>query len=428
MLRRLVSATVLILAAAAAQKPSSDSPPSSPTQPNTYTLPPEKLQKAIDYANARNRLHFIGVAWGIVTIAGVLAWRVAPRFRDWAQTASGRPLAQAFVFAPFLLLIDVLILPIDIYRQRLARIYDQSIQGWGSWLWDWSKGEAIGLIIAVFGIWIMYEVIRRSRRHWWFYFWLLSVPVILFFQFITPVLIEPMFFKFEPLATRQPALVADIQKVVARGGLDIPPAHMFEMNASEKVKSLNAYVSGIGASKRVVVWDTTIKRMTPAQTLFVFGHEMGHYVLGHMWILIATMCLSALISLFVGSRAMEWMLAHWGDRWGVKAIDDLASLPVLMLAVTVLGFLGEPVLNSFSRVLEHDADVYGLEVIHGLVPNSSEVGATSFQILGEVALADPNPEEFIKFWLYNHPSVADRMRFASEYDPWSTGQRPKYVP
>src|SRR5262249_13573714 len=154
---------------------------------------------------------------------------------------------------------------------------------WRSWFWDWTKGELITVIVGVFAVWILYSIIRRSPRRWWFYFWLVATPMIVFLMFLEPVMVEPLFYKFEPLAEHQPALVARIQKVVARGGLDIPPDRMYEMNASEKLKSLNAYVTGIGASKRVVVWDNTIEKLTPDQILSVFGHEMGHYVLDHVW-------------------------------------------------------------------------------------------------------------------------------------------------
>jgi STE24 endopeptidase len=394
----------------------------------TYTLPPDKLAKAIAYAAARNRLHFIAVAYGILVLIALLAWRVAPRLRNIAEGATRRRILQAYIFAPLLLLtIDALELPISLYGHHLSLEFDQSIQGWGSWFWDWSKGELLTFALAGVAIWVLYAAMRRSPRRWWFYFWLASVPMVVFLMFIEPIAIEPMFFKFEPLAARQPALVAAIEKVTARGGLEIPRDRMFEMKASEKLKSLNAYVTGIGASKRVVVWDNTIEKMNTGQTLFVFGHEMGHYVLGHVWIGIGAALVGILIFLLVAFFAMGWTLERYSTRWEIRGVSDWASLPVLLLALAVFGFLSEPVSSSFSRVLEHNADIYGLEVIHGIVPNSSEEAANAFQILGEVSLDDPNPSPFIEFWLYDHPSVGQRVRFASEYDPWATGHAPKYV-
>ena len=387
----------------------------------TYTLPPDKLAKAIAYATARNRLHFIAAAYGILALAGLLAWKLAPRLRNLAQSASRRRIVQAYIFAPLLLLaIDVLELPVSLYGHHLSLKFEQSIQGWGSWFWDWTKGELLSFALAGVLVWILYAVIRRSPRRWWFYFWLAAVPIVVFLMFIEPLAIEPLFFKFEPLAAKQPALVAEIGKVVARGGLEIPPDRMYEMNASEKLNSLNAYVAGIGASKRVVVWDNTIRKMTSGQILFVFGHEMGHYVLGHIWIGIAAASLGILVFLFLAYHTMRLALPP-------EAVADWASLPVLLLVLAVFGFLAEPLSSSFSRMLEHNADVYGLEVIHGIVPNSAEEAANAFQILGEVSLDDPDPSRFIEFWLYDHPSIAERVRFASQYDPWGAGQPPKYV-
>ncbi len=394
----------------------------------TYTLPPDKLAKAVAYAAARNRLHFIDAEYGVALLVALLSLKVAPRFRDWAERVSRRRIVQAYIVAPLILLaVDVLSLPLSLYGHHLSLEYEQSVQGWGSWFWDWTKGELIGVLLTGVLLWILYAVIRRSPTSWWFYFWLAALPIVLFFQFITPVLIEPLFFRFEPLQAKQPTLVAEIQKVVARGGLEIPVKRMYEMNASEKLNSLNAYVAGIGASKRVVVWDTTIRKMTTPEILFVFGHEMGHYVLGHMWLLIASTCFTLLIMLFLGFHAMHWALARWGGRWAIRGIDDWASLPVLLLAVAVFGFFAEPIQSSFSRMLEHQADVYGLEVVHGIVPDSQQAAAEAFQILGEVGLSDPNPSPFIKFWLYDHPPVSERVRFSSEYDPWGKGEQPQYV-
>jgi len=425
MLHRLLLLAALMAAAAAGQTPT---PVEAPREIRTYRLPPDKLQKAIRYSHARNRMHFVGAAWGILVLAGILATRVAPRLRNLAEAASRRRILQAYIFAPLLFLVmDVASLPVDLYQHHLSLEFDQSIQGWPSWFWDWTKGELIGYLLAGVVVWILYGAMRRSPRRRWFYFGLATVPIAVFLMFVAPVLIDPLFFRFEPLARTQPALVAEIGKVVARGGLEIPPGRMFEMRASEKLKSLNAYVTGIGASKRVVVWDTTIQKMSTGETLFVFGHEMGHYVLGHVWMGIGATCAMILAALFLGYHAMRRALGRWGGRWGIRGVEDWASLPLMLAVAAVLGFLSEPATNAFGRMLEHNADIYGLEVIHGIVPDSAQAAASSFQILGEVGLSDPDPSPFIEFWLYDHPSVSDRVRFAAEYDPWSGGRQPKYV-
>jgi STE24 endopeptidase len=413
--------TAALVVAARAQSPGSNV--------ETYSLPPDQLQRAIAYARARHVLYFAGTAWGFAILGLVLALHLGPRYRNWAEAATRKRILQAYLFAPLLLLtVDLLELPVSMYAHRLAVAYDQSIQPWGSWFWDWTKGELLQFAVAGVVLWILYAVIRRSKRRWWFWFWLAALPMVVFLMFVEPLVIEPMFYDFQPLARKQPALVDQMEKVVARGGLAIPPDRMFEMNASAKLKAVNAYVAGIGASKRVVVWDTTIQKMTTPEILFVFGHEMGHYVLGHIWLGMGLAAGGILISLFLAYHGMTRALARWGGRWGIRGLDDWASLPVLLLAISILGFFGQPVSNYFSRVMEHNADIYGLEVIHGIVPDSSQAAARGFQKLGEISLDDPNPSRFIEFWMYDHPSTRDRVRFAAEYDPWTKGGHPKYVP
>ncbi len=397
------------------------------SQTPAYTLPPDKYEKAVAFSRAKYRLYFVDAAYGVVILLLLLNWRVAPKYRDWAERVSRFRFVQAWVFAPlFLLTVAVLGLPTEIYRQWLSLKYEQSIQGWGSWSLDWAKGQLIGMIIGALVLWILYGIIRRSARRWWFYFWLVSIPIIVFLVFIAPVVIEPLFFKFEPLQNKHPDLVAQISKVVARGGLTIPPERMFEMKASEKLKSLNAYVAGIGASKRVVVWDNTTARLTNDQTLFVFGHEMGHYVLGHIPKLIAFVSMLLFVFLYVGYRGMRWVLQRWGTRWNIRGADDWASFPVLLLFLGILSFLADPIGNALSRHVEHQADIYGLEVIHGIVPRPADAAVPAFQILGETNLSDPNPSRLIELWLYNHPPLNKRIQFARTYDPWSTGE-PQFV-
>jgi Zn-dependent protease with chaperone function len=134
-----------------------------------------------------------------------------------------------------------------------------------------------------------------------------------------------------------------------------------------------------------------------------------------------------LLSLYAGYGALAWLLRLRGAKWGVRGQDDWAALPALLLLITAFSFLSEPVTSSFSRMQEHEADVYGLEVIHGLVPDSQTVAADSFQLLGEVALADPDPPPFIELWLYSHPSIGERVRFAQSYDPWGEGISPQFI-
>ncbi|HEY3173403.1 MAG TPA: M48 family metallopeptidase [Thermoanaerobaculia bacterium] len=394
----------------------------------TYTLSPEKYEKAVAYSRARYRLHFEATAWEILVLIALVAAGVAPRFRMLAERISGNRFVQALVFVPlFLMLWQILKLPVDAYGHHLSLAYDQSVQGWGSWFWDWLKGHLVVLVVVTPLARLLYGILRKSPRRWWFYFWLATLPVIVFVVFIAPLAIDPLFFHFEPLARKAPDLVTQIEKVTRRGGLSIPQERMFLMDASRKLKSLDAYVTGFGASKRVVVWDTTLARMTTPETLFVFGHEMGHYVLGHIPKTIVFVAGVLLATLFLAHLVLRRALPAGESRWGIRGLADWASLPVLLVILSVSGELFSPAINSFSRAQEHAADVYGLEVVHGLIPESQRAAAEAFQILGEINLADPHPGRFVEFWLYSHPPLAERLAFARNYDPWSKGETPRYI-
>jgi STE24 endopeptidase len=393
-----------------------------------YSLPPDKLAKAEALYTTRTMLYLFGMGFGIVILWILLKLRVAPALRDLAERASKNSFVQALVFVPLLMfLIAVIAIPLDIYQHHISRAYGLSVQGWGSWMLDWCKAEGVSIAIAVLAVFGLFQIIRRSPQRWWLYFWLLTLPFLVLLVFVAPVILDPMFNTFEPLEKTQPLLVAEIENITQRGGLSIPHDRMFEMRASEKVTTYNAYVTGIGATKRVVVWDNTARDLTIPETLFVFGHEMGHYVLNHIYKGLAFAAVMMLAGFWLGRRIVLAMLGRWGEAWRIHDINDLAALPVLMLALSLLMLAGEPIGNAFSRHLEHQADIYGLEVTHGLFPNGSEVAASSFQKLGEKSYDYPTPNSLLVFWSYGHPSISERIRFCLQYDPWDTPEGPKYV-
>jgi STE24 endopeptidase len=398
------------------------------TETGEFHLNRERYEKAVAYSRTGYSLYFVSVAWEIVVLLILLNAGLVAKWRDWAEKVAQRWWLQGLIFVPGLIVVmAVAQLPIRIYWHALSLKYQQSIQGWGSWLWDWSKGELISVVFGLVGVLILFAIIRKAPRRWWLYFWFVSIPMVLFMVLITPLVLDPLFHKFVPLEQTHPQLVEKIEKLTQRAGEPIPRDRMYLMVASEKSNQINAYVTGIGASKRVVVWDNTIKKMAPDEVLFIVGHEMGHYVLGHVVQGILFGMAGILVALLVTFRALQWMLRRWGGKWGVRGQEDWAALAVLWLIGGAIGFLSEPVGNGFSRMVEHAADVYGLEVIHGIVPNAQETAAHSFQVMGELDLADPNPPRIITVWLYSHPPLAERLKFAHEYDPWGQGEKPRYV-
>jgi Zn-dependent protease with chaperone function len=255
----------------------------------------------------------------------------------------------------------------------------------------------------------------------------MACPLALFFFFLQPLVIDPLFNRFEPLAEKEPALTAGLKQLVRRGGEDIPSERMFWMGASDKLTVLNAYVAGIGATKRIVVWDITISKLTTPQIVFVVGHEMGHYVLGHIAKAIAFFGGLFLIFFYLVFRSVGWLLARCGTAWRIRDVNDWASLPALVLLLTVFLFVANPIANAFSRYFEHQADQYSLEVTHALTPNAGQIGAQALQVLGETAVSDPDPSPVDIFLFYDHPADRDRVRFKLTYDPWSRGEQPEFV-
>ena len=405
-----------------ARAPTATVQPATTRKVTEYTLPPDLYKKALDVNRIYFRLRLIGFVYGLIVLWLILHWKLGPKYRDWAERSSAKRFLQTLVFSPPLLLtIAVLTLPLDIYSEKVEKRFGISVQGWGSWSWDRVKAELILLVIGTLLIGLFYGVIRRSPQRWWFYFWLISLPIVVFLFFISPWVMDPMFNKFEPLQQKDPALTAGLERMVQRAGENIPPERIVWMGAGEKTTVLNAYVTGIGASKRIVVCDTTIAKLNTSQIIFVAGHEMGHYVLHHIPKILTFDASLLLLFFYLGYRSIGWALAHWGRGWGIRGLDDWASLPVLLFSLSIFFFLARPVGNAFSWRLEHQADQYGLEVTHGLTPDSGQVAAQAFQVMGEVNLEEPDPNPVNVFLFYDHPSIPDRVRFLLTYDPWSKG-------
>jgi STE24 endopeptidase len=399
---------------------------SAPT--TAYTLPPDKLAKAKALYDLRGRLRIIETIYGLVVLLAILYFGIVARYRDWAEKAFKYSFLQACIVVPlFLLTTGILNLPLDAYQHSVSRQYGLSVQSWGSWFNDQLKGELLGFVLGTFLLWLMIFIIRKSPRRWWFYFWFPAYATFVLVTYGSPWIIDPLFNDFVPLDKNNPQLVSQIEKLTQRSGLSIPRSRMFEMNASEKTSELNAYVTGFGASKRIVVWDTTIQKTTTPETLFVVGHEMGHYVLNHVIYGLVLGAAGLLIVLYLIFLISGWTLRRFGPRWHIRELGDWAALPMIFLIISVVGFFAEPVGNTISRQIEHNADVYGLEVTHGINPDSQEAAAHAFQVLGELSLVYPYPSRFVTLWYGNHPAIPDRVRFAHDYDPWGKGEAPKYV-
>lgn len=398
---------------------SSSTPASDSTAQNsttTYRLTPEKYQKAIAYSRAGYRLYFLSVFWSLAIILFLLRSSFFARLRDFAESHSRSHSLQAAIFVPALFaLLAILHLPIRVYWHHLSLYYQQSIEPWGPWLWDWTKAQLLEIGLALLVVTVLFALIRSKPRSWWLFAWVGAIPLSLFLGLIAPWYVDPLFNKFLPLQDSHPQLVQSIGELSRRAGIPIPPDRMFLMEASAKTNAINAYVAGLGPSKRIVIWDTSIRKTKPEELLFIVGHEMGHYVLGHVVKGFAYFLALLFVALFLAYRLLQWTIARWGNAWGIRGQSDWAALGALLLLFNIMNFFGEPIGNAISRMQEHAADAYGLQLIQGFIPNANEVAAHSFQVLGEEDLDDPNPPKFIVLWLYSHPPLNDRLKFAHNF-------------
>jgi STE24 endopeptidase len=437
--RRLVFACIVMMllaifpVASAQSSPAPESPRpetaglAQPHSEQAYSLPAEKLRQAIAFNKIRVWLEIVGSLWGLVVLWWLLASGAAARVEGWTGEKTKRRWLQGVAFFAILIVVIVVTaLPLNAIWHATSLHYGISVQGWAGWLGDQGKGlgvsVALGVPVALFFNWI----VRRWPRRYWVWLWVISLPLVLMGTFLAPLVLDPIFNKFTPLNANHPRLVVKLEEVVARTGTQIPPTRMFLMNASEKSNGINAYVTGIGSSKRFVMWDTTMDRMPDDEIMFIFGHESGHYVLNHIPKGLALTMAGLLLMFWACAQVAEWMVRRFGPRWHVSTVASRTGFLTLVFALSLADFVQTPISNTISRHFEHEADVYGQEAIHGLVPDPQKTAVSAYNHLGEAWLEDPNPNAFVEFWLDSHPSVQQRAEFAEHYDPWVNGGRGKF--
>jgi Zn-dependent protease with chaperone function len=405
--------------------PANSAPPPAATSPRSeqaYSLSPDKLREAIALSKIRVAVDIVGSIWGLIVLWGLLATGTATRLDGWTRERMKRGWLQGAVFFAVLLVILALAnLPVDLVAHAASLHFRISIQAWAPWFVDQAKGLGVSLLIAIPLALFFNWIVRRSPRRYWLWIWIICLPLIVISVFLAPLVLDPIFNKFSPLETSHPRLVAKLEEVVARTGTRIPPSRMFLMKASEKSNGINAYVTGIGSSKRFVMWDTTMNRMPDDEIMFIFGHESGHYVLNHIPKGIALSMMGLFFMFWICAHFAEWMVRRFGERWHVGSVESRTGFLTLLFALSVAQFVVTPVDNAVSRHFEHEADVYGQEAVHGLVSDPQKTAVSSFNHLGEAWLDDPNPNAFVEFWSYSHPSVQDRAQFAEHYNPWANG-------
>jgi STE24 endopeptidase len=401
------------------------SPPSSPTRPESASKPREqpKLDRRFtirvtdemrEHSRIGDILYFVEQAWDVGVLLLVLGSGLSRRIADLAARIARKPfLASMLYFALLSVVTTLLWFPLTYYAGfHVPHHFDLTNQTLVAWLADEGKALLVGIVLgapvaalALFGI--------RRFRHWWRILWVGSIPVILIGIVIWPLFIDPVFNDFIPLQNAKLK-----QKLLDEASVaGISGSRVYQVDKSKQTKTMNAYVTGLGVSKRIVLWDTLLAKMSDDEILAVMGHEMGHYVLHHLWKGFAFSLAVSFFTFLLGQRVVEWGIARFGPRWRVASAGDAAALPWLLLVTSLIGFVLSPVISGYSRHTEHQADIFGLELTH-----FNEASASSFVKFSEDSKQDPYPSRFIEFWRYSHPSLGRRVEFALRYRPWEEGK------
>jgi len=369
------------------------------------------------YQRQRIALALLAPLYAILAGFGMLATGLAQRFRDIALArARGRYLQILIFFSLYSLVMFVVLLPLDWYAGfALEHRFGLSSQTWG----DWSADEVKALLFQVFVVAVLpvlalaWRAVEASPKRWWLWLACGSAPVAVVAVLFTPLVYDPLFNHFTRL--QDPHLRGRLLALAARAG--VPARDVYEVDMSRKTHKVNAYMTGFGASQRIVLWDTTLQRLREDEIVDVMGHEMGHYVLGHIWKGTLLGVLGAFLAFRIVAWLMDAVLGTFGPRWGVRAVADLAAIPLLVALFSLVSYVSAPVSNAVSREIEHEADVFSLELTH-----DNDASARSFLALAEDNKSDPEPPRWVKLALYSHPPLGDRIRFALDYHPWTEGR------
>ncbi|MEX2016055.1 MAG: M48 family metallopeptidase, partial [Candidatus Hydrogenedentales bacterium] len=266
-------------------------------------------------------------------------------------------------------------------------------------------------------VYAIYTFLRVFPRRWWLVLGLGSIPFLIVFIFVMPIWIEPLYNDFRPM--QDEAFEAEILALADRAGIE--NSRVFVVEKSEDTKTVNAYVTGFGDTKRIVMWDTLLERLNEDQALFVLGHEMGHFVLGHIYLRIVFLSSLLIVTLYLVHRASKGLINRFKGRFGFDRLDDVASFPLIVLLMNAFFLVAMPLVLGFARYQEREADRFGLELTR-----LNYEASTGFLELMDTNLLIPRPGPLFTLWRGTHPSMGARIDFFNAYRPWETGETLQY--
>ncbi|HEV2721034.1 MAG TPA: M48 family metallopeptidase [Thermoanaerobaculia bacterium] len=365
-------------------------------------------------ARARSDAYFEGGYWlelwdflyGVAVALLLLTLRWSARMRDLAERMTRfKPLQTAIYWIQYIILTTILGFPLAVYEGYFREHkYGLATQTFGPWMLDQLKILMLALVGGAILTTLLFGVVRRLPRTWWLWGAVVAFAFAVFVQMIVPVYILPMFNKISRL--EDPVLTQRILRLARANG--IPARDVYTMDASKQTTRMSANVSGFGSTMRITLNDNLLRRGSPDEIEAVMGHEMGHYVLNHIYKSLLFIFVVIVVWFAALYYTLQWALRRWGERWQVRGIGDTAVLPLVVLVSSMFFFVLTPILNTETRTQEAEADMYGINASRQ--PDGFAQAAIH---LGEYRKMDPGPvEEWIFF---DHPSGRNRIYAAMQW-------------
>jgi len=370
----------------------------------TSTVAPPDSPEARKYNRIHRWLGIAELALGLALLLVLLLTGWTGWLRDIAYRSQSYVLA-VFLYTLMLVVISKVVgLGLDYYGFRLEHRYKLSNQKMRGWVWDEVKGLLVSAVLAGVLVEMLYFIIRQFREHWWVLAWLGFLGAAVLMAQLAPVILFPIFYKFEPLQDEE--LKSRLVRLGERAGTRV--RGVYKWHLSEKSKKANAALTGLGNTRRIILADTLLDNYSPDEIEAVLAHELGHHVHKHI---LKSIGVQAGVT-FIGFWAANWALHYSVDRWHMfETISDFANLPLLILIFALLSFFLMPALNAFSRYNERQADRYAFESIASVGPFIS-----SMNKLAEQNLAERTPSRWVEWWFQSHPAIARRVAAA---EAWS---------
>lgn len=358
--------------------------------------------EARQYNRVRRRLSLLDFLLGLALLVILLATGWTGNLRDWAYSgAQQRYVLAVFFYTGMLLLIGKMLgFGLDYYGFRLEHEYHLSNQRLGGWIWDECKSWLVGLLLSAVVVELIYWTIRFSPQRWWLIAWAVFIFLTVVFAQLAPVLLFPLFYKFQPLDDHE--LRERLTRLSERAGTRI--RGVYEWKLSEKSKKANAALTGLGRTRRIILADTLLEHYSQDEIEAVLAHELGHHVHNH----VPKSILLHVVITFFGFWATAAVLRYAVDsRQMFDTLSDFANLPLLALVATVMSAVLLPALNAYSRHNERQADHYCFTAIGNVLPFM-----TSMEKLAEQNLAERNPSRWVEWLFHSHPAITSRVRAA----------------